>query len=75
MFGAYRRGANIVEEIRSRLARHQLDTDPDFNEVHVDEKVDIVTLREVFFYWESSSWLKSAWTRVGRRSRSQCACC
>jgi predicted transcriptional regulator len=52
MFGAYRRGANVVEEIRSRLARHQLDTDPDFNEVHVDEKVDIVTLRDRPLYHE-----------------------
>lgn len=40
LFGAKRRGVNIVAEIRSRLARHNLKTSPDFADVHVDEWIE-----------------------------------
>jgi CBS domain-containing protein len=35
-FGAARRGARVVEHVRAELARHDLVTDPDFNDVWVD---------------------------------------
>ena len=43
--GARRRGANIVAEIRSRLARHHLETQPDFAEVWPDESIKVVLVK------------------------------
>lgn len=42
LVGKERRGARIVAEIRSRLARYKLETDPDFADVHADAAVRIV---------------------------------
>jgi len=44
MVGAKRRGALIVDQIRSRLARHKLETDPDFMDVGADDPVDVVSV-------------------------------
>lgn len=44
--GARRRGTNIVAEIRSRLARHQLETQPDFADVHPDQPIAVVHTKD-----------------------------
>jgi CBS domain len=41
MFGAQRRGASIVDNIRSRLAKHGLGTDPDFEAAGPDDSLDV----------------------------------
>lgn len=38
-FGAARRGALVVAQVRSRLQRHQLVTDPDFELAGIDEEI------------------------------------
>ena len=42
--GARRRGTNIVAEIRSRLARHRLETQPDFADVWPDDPIKVVSV-------------------------------
>jgi predicted transcriptional regulator len=42
MVGAERRGTRIVAEIRSRLARHRLETEPDFADVWPDQRILVV---------------------------------
>lgn len=42
LFGAKRRGANIVESIRSRLAKHGLKTEPDFVDAGPDDDLQII---------------------------------
>jgi CBS domain-containing protein len=44
LFGAKRRGSNVVDEMRARLALHHLATEPDFAEVGADEPVSLVLL-------------------------------
>jgi hypothetical protein len=41
MFGAQRRGASIVDNIRSRLAKHGLKTDPDFETAGPDDPLNV----------------------------------
>lgn len=40
--GAARRGTRVVAEIRARLAKHQLATEPDFADVHADHEILVV---------------------------------
>lgn len=42
LVGAERRGSRIVAEIRSRLARHRLETQPDFEHVGPDQRILVV---------------------------------
>lgn len=46
MVGALRRGAQIIDEVNSRLARHNLTTEPDFVEVGADEAVQVLPTEE-----------------------------
>ncbi|PRP89890.1 CBS domain protein [Enhygromyxa salina] len=41
-FGAKRRGSDITESVDAALAGFELETDPDFRSVHLDQPVDLV---------------------------------